>query len=538
MRPSYAAALLALAYVAVLWATAAPMGFTRDESYYFKAAEQYSGWFGVLFSTRFFDAFGDAEIVRAFNYNTEHPVLVKLSQALTYHAFSAWVPLASPSMGFRISGFLFAGLSMFATFLLGKELVSARVGLVASVMLALLPRYFYDAHLACFDVAMTAMWTLSLFAFHRALATEGTLALRRAVVAGIVFGLTLATKLQGVFLPFIFVAMWIIAPARGRTLEVIDAPSGGLDVRLPPIPIALVACAILGPIVFFLHWPYLWHDPFTRVGAYLAFHMNHEHYPISYFGDLLVKPPFPWGFAAVMSFFTMPSPILALGTIGLLVSAARTVRERSSGDALLAIAAILPIALISIPSTPIFGGVKHWYNAMPALMILAARSLFDGADWLAAKRPALQRLAAPIGVALALGPGFVGIVRSHPDGIGFYNEIAGGFRGGAELGLQRGFWGGLALPLYPSLPSGRVFFSRTTYDAYRMYRRESTIPSTVSYANEPKHADSGLVFEQPEHAEREGELWSVMGTRPTAGVYRHNVTLIQLYEKGKSSRAP
>lgn len=537
LRPVHGAILMAALYVAVLWVTAPAVGFTRDEGYYFKAAEQYSGWFGVLFSSRFFDAFSDAEIMRHFSYNTEHPALIKLLQGLTYHLFSDWLGLTTPSTGFRITGFLFAGLSVLATYLLGKELVSARVGLLAAGLLIVLPRFFFDAHLACFDVPITAMWTLSLYTFHRALHAPEDRAVRRALVAALVFGLALATKLNALFLPFVYVLLWLVAPPDRARTGFVEAPSGGKDLRLPPVPIVLVFCAVIGPLVFIAHWPYLWHDTFNRIGSYIAFHLHHEHYPISYLGRYLVKPPFPWSFPVVMTFFTVPSPVVALGTIGLLVSLARTLR-RSGGDALLVVALGLPILLIAIPSTPIFGGVKHWYNAMPALVILAARSAFDTVDWCRARMPRIRAFVAPVALSLTLLPGLLGVIHSHPNGIGFYNELAGGFRGGAELGMQRGFWGGLAFPLYGDLTRGRVFFNRTNYDAYRMYRREGTIPTSVTYANEPKHASVGVHFEQPEHGEKEGEIWSVMGTRPTGGVYQDNVTLIQIYEKGKSDRPP
>jgi 4-amino-4-deoxy-L-arabinose transferase-like glycosyltransferase len=535
LRPVHLALILAATYLAVLWITAPDVGFTRDEGYYFKAAEDYSRWFGVLFSKRFFDAFTDAEIMKHFSYNTEHPVLVKLLQGVTHHLFSSWLGLTSPSTGFRITGFLFSALAMFTTYLLGRELVSERAGLLAAVLLALLPRFFYDAHLACFDVPMTAMWTWSLYTFHRALTAPPEEARSRALIAGLVFGLALATKLNAFFLPFVYVALWLIAPqdrAERSSTGFVRGPSGGWDLRLPPIPRVLLACAIIGPLVFIAHWPYLWHDTFARIGGYLAFHMRHEHYPILYYGELLVKPPFPWSFPVVMTYYTVPSPILALGGIGLLVAIARALKDRSLGDALLVIATVLPIFLIALPSTPIFGGVKHWYNAMPSLMILTARALFDSVDW------ARRRWLAPIAVALAIGPGLFGIIASHPNGIGFYNELAGGYRGGAELGMQRVFWGGVAAPLFRDLPSGRVFFNRTNYDSYRMYRRENVIRPDVSYANDAKFANAGVVFEQPEHGEREAEVWSAIGTRPVDGVYQDNVGLIQLYVEGKSDRPP
>lgn len=71
-----------------------------------------------------------------------------------------------------------------------------------------------------------------------------------------------------------------------------------------------------------------------------------------------------------------------------------------------------------------------------------------------------------------------------------------------------------------------------SYDSYRMYLREGTFPSSIYYANEPKNVKASIVFEQSEHAEREAETWSSVGTRPNLGVYQDNVTLAQKYVQG------
>jgi 4-amino-4-deoxy-L-arabinose transferase-like glycosyltransferase len=546
-RPSphtWAALALALAYFVVLWVSAPAVGYTRDEGYYFKAAEEYAGWWGVLFSTDFASAFSDATILKFFNYNHEHPPLVKLTQGLTYHLFHGLLGVASPAQGFRVAGFLFGALSVVATYLLGRALVSARVGLVAAALLTAIPRYFFDAHLACFDVPITAMWTLSLYFFVRAYRAPPERATRAAVEAGLMWGLGLATKLNALFLPAIFVFLWLVAPPEPLRPRSVRGLGGGRDLRLPRVPLVLVTCALLGPVVFVATWPYLWHDTFLRIGQYIGFHLHHEHYPISYLHQLLVKPPFPWAFPVVMSAVTIPGPIFGLGALGFLVAALRTFLRRSLADATLFAATALPVFLIAMPDTPIFGGVKHWYNAMPTLCILAATALFWGVDAVSARLPAAARRVALAGaLALALLPGYLGAAHTHPNGIGYYNALAGGVAGGARLGMQRGFWGYMAYPLYPELPErlggrGRVFFNRTNYDSYRMYQREGVFPQSISYANFPKGAEAGVSFEQPEHAEKEGELWSVMGTRPVAGVYQDNVTLIQLYQVGPSSAPP
>ena len=532
-----------MVYFFVLWWTASDVGYVRDEGYYFKAAEEYAGWWGVLFSSRFFEAFGDTEILKYFSYNTEHPPLVKLSQGVSYHLFHRALGLAEPAQGFRAAGFAWASLSVFATYLLGSRLANQRVGLFAAFALATLPRYFFHAHLACFDVAMTAMWTLSLWSFDRAWRAESrNRVLGRSLTAGVVFGLALATKLNALFLPFVFIAMWLVRPPDRVWPRLVRTPGGGADVQLPSIPVPLVVCAIVGPLVFIASWPYLWHSTFTRIGGYLQFHFRHEHYPISYFHELYVAPPFPLHFPFVMSAITIPSPLWFLGVAGLVV-AVREVVRRSVEATVIVAATLIPIALIALPTSPIFGGVKHWFNAMPTLLIAAGTMLEAGLRTLRVIRPKLPiegfRWLSVAVVVTILAPGVLGTASSHPNGIGYYNALVGGFRGGAELGMQRGFWGGLVRPAFDALPArGRVFFNRLNYDSYRMYRREGQLPSMVSYASDAKAAAAAIVFEQPEHAETEADIWSNLGTRPVAGTYADGVTLTQIYLRGASTKAP
>ena len=108
------------------------------------------------------------EIKRFMSYNTEHPASVKIFFGVTHAFFHDLLGVASHTQGYRAGGFIFAALSLFATFLLGRLLVSKEVGLLAMLLLATIPRYFYDAHLACFDVPITALWALALWGFWRA----------------------------------------------------------------------------------------------------------------------------------------------------------------------------------------------------------------------------------------------------------------------------------------------------------------------------------------------------------------------------------
>ena len=65
-----------------------------------------------------------------------------------------------------------------------------------------MPRVFFHAHLACFDVPMMSIWILCVYVHWRA---QDTRSLWWALAAGVVFGLALETKHNAWVLPVVLV---------------------------------------------------------------------------------------------------------------------------------------------------------------------------------------------------------------------------------------------------------------------------------------------------------------------------------------------
>jgi len=165
---------------------------------------------------------------------------------------------------------------------------------------------------------------------------------------------------------------------------------------------------LLSPLVLFLAWPLLWHDPLRHLADWVAFHTHHVHYAWWYFGQVLRAPPFPVVYPLVVDALALPLPIVALlgaAGISLLVG---FVRGRLDAQRLLELglagAALLPFLLTT---TPIFGGLKHWLGFLALLAPEAAALLV----WMA---PTPKQLAAA--VAAALLPGLWQIAHVHPYG--------------------------------------------------------------------------------------------------------------------------
>jgi hypothetical protein len=297
--------------------------------------------------------------------------------------------------------------------------------------------------------------------------------------------------------------------------------------------------ALLSPLLYLLHWPWLWPDPLRRFGAYLGFHMSHEHYPILWFGELLTHPPFPISFPFVMSAVTIPVPILVLMVLGFglaCVVGGRLVWSRfvrvlpepevtrvplgdvsqapsGSGAVLLALNAAYPFVLIALPSTPIFGGTKHWMNALPFLCVLAAwgfEELITRMRSLAL--PRVRVLAGALALAVLL-PGVIISARVWPYGLGSYNELIGFARGAANVGMQRTFWGyepREALPIVNARTrkGGRIHFGDTNMDDFRMYRRDRLLREDISFSNTVRGADVASVQPQGEFKQQWMDVWN------------------------------
>src|SRR5262249_25233475 len=162
----------------------------------------------------------------------------------------------------------------------GAQTRGRAAGLVAAIALAAMPRFFFNAHLACFDAPIVALWTLCAYTFWRAVCTppEGAGGARAAagegsgdarvrsarawrtgllwpVLAGLTFGLALDTKHNSWFLPIVAVAhtagTWLVARFLGA-----DARRAA-SAQLRRAAVALAAMAVIGPLVFVALWPWI-----------------------------------------------------------------------------------------------------------------------------------------------------------------------------------------------------------------------------------------------------------------------------------------
>ncbi len=503
------AAAIALLYLGLLLASAREVGYARDEGFYFDAARSYEAWFRLLVHAPG-AALRDAD--GYWSVNSEHPALVKslfaLSHALLGRAF------ALEGTSFRFPAMALSSLTVGLTYLWGARAEGRLAGAVAAGSLAAMPRFFFHAHLACFDAPIVAMWLLAGYAFWRAVERGGR---GRAIAAGLAFGLALETKHNAWFLPFAC-AGYAAALAWRRA----GAP------KLRRAIEALASMTVLGPIVMIALWPWLWRDTAARLWAYARFHLEHEYYNMEFLGRNYFEPPMPRSYAPLMTAATVPVITLIAAVLGI-VLAIRRFRESSpppqAGEGVFwLLAIVVNYAAWLRATTPIFGGTKHWMTAYPFL------ALFAGAGIAAAVRHARARwwgrglrsfargrALEPAFLAAAVLVPAIQAAHAHPWGLTSYNALVGGAPGAASLGLNRGFWGYTTGALTAYLngavpPDGTVYPHDTAAPSWDMLVRDRRLRPDIHPRWSPARADVALYHHELHMRGVEYQEWVALET--------------------------
>lgn len=583
---------LALSYMAIVLATAWNLGFMRDEGMYFDAAKSYAGWFEKLLSA-------DPELRRsAFEKpvvdlhwapNAEHPSLMKSGFALSwiyfwktwptglielFHRSRLTLPLAwtvagiaklapklfsEESAAFRFPGMVAGGLILYVVYLFGAEVGGRAAGLAAVLLQAALPRPFFDAHLAGFDSAAALAWVAVAYTYWRGLRSMGW-----ALGAGVVWGLALLMKHNSWFLPVVFVVHYLWLAYDVLRARPGSPPTAGLRARRLPIPWPFLFMGMFGPAIFVYGWPRLWFDTWARIDWYFTFHARHDFYNIEYLHKTYFQPPFPIHMVPLLVLATVPFATLLAGLLGiatrwravlapLLPGRVAQVDDDRRTAFFLAFNFLLPIAIIAHPKVPHFGGTKHWHPAYPFLCIFAGIGLVFLAQKLGEALAALRKVRAPhaalVGALFVtitgcvFAPAAVETRRAHPHGLSHYTPIVGGPSGGADLGLNRGFWGyetgAIVDWLKKHLPNGgKVYANDTFHSSWEQLRLDGRLPNTIEAEWWSPAACDVLVIEHEQHMDEvEHEIWVIYGTvTPAYVVTLEGAPTLTVYVNPKSTK--
>ncbi|MFV8752114.1 phospholipid carrier-dependent glycosyltransferase [Nannocystaceae bacterium ST9] len=575
--PGLLALLLAALTVLVLLRGERDIGYVRDEGIYFEASRRYAAWV-----VRWIEEGGEANTPelrdRYFGFNHEHPALMKIAGGLSARLFAeppdpevvaaleqtrgkqqAWQteiaaveggkwPLLREGAAMRLPAILLTGFAVALLFVAGRRLGHGKLaGLLAAGWFITLPHVLFHASLHAFDVPIAVLTLIVALVWLRALRDW-----RFGLLLGPVLGIAIAVKHNALFLgPLLSLHLWLLLAMQWRR-------SGQRPPLKQWIGLPLWSMALLAPLVAVALWPWLWHDTFTRIAEYFAFHGEHSYYNTEFFGHNYNRPPLPISYPFVMTWATVPSVLLLLTAIGMLATL-RAVAGRSSSSSpirantgdwrrpfpsgestveplLYLILALFPLLLIAWPTIPIFGGTKHWLTAYPFMALLAAFAW--GRLWLRARGlltpwPRLVRVAPTLVLITALIPSAWSSYHGHPFNLSQYAPLTGGTRGAARMGLARGFWGHAVVPLLDEgdlLASGPVYLHDVHRLAVDQYRREGRWPDWQP-ANAGR-ANASLLFPEKHMLADEIELWEQLDTvAPAAMLTLDDVPVVLVYRR-------
>lgn len=549
------------------------VGIARDEVVYMHAGARYAAWWSGLPTGR--THLSRASITEHFggrgatDNNREHPPLVKTLAGLSEQLLHDGLGWTDELTAYRLPSAALHGLLLALIFAFTARWWGRGAGALAALLMLLMPRPLFHAGLLCFDGPITALWFAAAVAYHRALV--GTQR-RRAWLAGVCFGLALATKHNALLLPFALGAHYAWCAWRRPQLW-----------RRPTLPLTM---ALVGPLVLLALWPWLWLAPVPHVIQWISFHTHHVHYNFEYLGKNWNAPPFPWHVALVTTWLTVPAVTLASAIVGLWALAtgaanaptndstngptndvrradAATATDdapavRRADDAfhpalLLLLSAAASMGPFFLRSTPIFGAEKHWEPAMPSLAIAAAVGLVTAgrgaARALAQRWPRWSQprrsdlLVAALAIA-ALTSAAVETFHPLPYGLTAYNSLAGGAPGAADLGMNRQFWGVAARGALPELAKaapapGAAPVPVYTHDAspaWGVYQRLGMFPAGLPDAGPEasgiERSALAIVIHERHFARHDFMIWQSYGTVQPIFVLRlDGVPLVSVYRR-------
>jgi 4-amino-4-deoxy-L-arabinose transferase-like glycosyltransferase len=491
---------LAALIVMLLTVTAPQISLTWDEPTYMVAARNHMEWFGTLL-THPSSALSGEGVRESWEFNSEHPPLSKVWSGLVWlvarHVFDDLT-------AHRLGNMLLAGLLVALLYLLLAPHYGRIAALAAVAALMTMPRFFFHAHLAALDVPVSAMILAVIFVFWRTRHRPGV---RWSLLLGVVWGLAIATKINGLLIPPITLLLWTLVFERKAFLLG-----------------RLLIMGVVGPAVCLALWPWMYYSTLERLGRFLEFMtVNHTVVEQVYFNEMMTPPP--WHFLIVMLIAVVPSTLLVLGGLGAW-QVSRTPVERPLGG-LLALAGLISVGVLTSGRGQIFDNERLM---MPVFPFLAALAGIGFALALTYVRQAAQhqgtlsrtRTWTAAFVAAVFLPHTFTALLLYPYLLSFYSMSLGGIWGARLLRMETTYWcetyrSALRYVNEHAPPGGSVWAE--CHDVLRYYQRQGELRRDLKIGSDSEGSYSAFEGEEAYHIPLEEADVTVIQYRQS-GFYR------------------
>jgi Dolichyl-phosphate-mannose-protein mannosyltransferase len=305
-------------------------------------------------------------------------------------------------------------------------------GLIALALIATCPLFVGHQLINAKDGPFAVAMAILLLGLVRAFDQYPCPCAGAGALTGAGFGLGIGSRIMGGF--GALSALGALA-----LLVTIDARRHGVrsaTMDLGRFAFAMLPAVILALVVMALIWPWVVSAPLNLLHAIDYFSRFFEEPWQELFGGTLIRvTDMPRSYVPTLLALQLPELFLLLGTggtAGALIAAVRSniARNRRAVLALIAFAALLPLAVTVLARPAMYNGIRHFVFVLPPLAILGGLA---GA-WLL-ERAWPHRAIAALAVALfAIGVAspVIEMARLHPYEYTHFNRIAGGVKGARD----------------------------------------------------------------------------------------------------------
>lgn len=350
-----------------------------------------------------------------------HPPLSDIFSAFFNKVFFQKLGLINDIDSYRIYGIFLASILVGLIYCWISKKYGKVAGLVSAISLASYPLFWAESHFnAEKDIPETVFWALTTYFFFKGV-TERKIG--KIFISSIFFGLALGTKFNILFIVFIL-GGWLLAYWGVSALRKINVK----------FSLSFLLIPIVGIVIFFVSWPFLWGDPFGGlsqvIGFYKGLGLTQSINP-RFIGPFGINTyPLKW------ILFTTPEIVLVLTSVGIIKAISQIKKEKDKFSFLIMLWLIVPIVRVTLPGTTIYGGIRQIMEFIPAMAILSGLGAKALLDIFKAKE-----VKALILVIIFLAFGLLGfkLYKIHPNENVYFNSLIGGLSGAKAKNIPS--WG-------------------------------------------------------------------------------------------------
>jgi len=386
---------------------------------------------------------------------------------------------------------------------LGRALGGPRGGFFAALLLLLSPTYYGQMFNNPKDIPFAAAYAWSLYYLVRVLPQLPKPKTSDVIKLAIAIGMGLGVRVGELLLICYLLPLLMFVPGlaawRRRNWTSLW-PALATEASSVLAPVLAISYAIM-----LLAWPWAQPDPLWRpIADILQFDHHDFPYPTLFDGAYIPAPQLPRIYLPTFFLIQLPELTLLLLAGGAGWACCRLWRDRPRLEdilpvALIAFAALFPIAFAMATHATLFDGLRHFIFVEPPLMALAALA-FDGAwRWLAPRRLAFASAAAMLVAYLGYHASIMAAL--HPDEYVYYNALVGGVPGAAGR-FKLDYWANSYREAMDDLVAelkardGKRFATKhyTVSDCGPKGSLLPYLPGNFSYEDDPKKADFFIAF--------------------------------------------